>query len=516
MIDLALAEKNLCSEWWRLNNLYYIVDKSGRKINFKFNWAQQKLYENVWYCNVILKARQLGISTYILILLIDRCLFNTDVSSGIIAQTREDAESLFKRIKFAYDNLPLDIRSRIKATSDSARELAFSNGSRISVGTSMRGSTLQYLHVSEFGKICAKFPDKAEEIITGSLNTLAPGQYVFIESTAEGKEGYFYDMCKKAQALQDADKHLSKVDFKFHFFPWWEEPSYRIGSPIQVSEDMHDYFLSLKTQCITLDNEQKWWYSAKMVSQGEKMKREYPSTPDEAWESSIDGSYYAKYVRQCRLEKRICHVPYDNTLPVHTAWDLGYNDSTAIWLFQVYGKEVRLIEYIEGHGQSLSEWLNLLKKKDYTYGTHLAPHDIKVTEYTTGMSRQSAAAKMGFRLVAVPKVEVITGIDMVRALFPRIWIDENKCVNGIRALENYKKEWDERYGCWSRKPVHDQWSHGSDAARCLATGLHIITGKKTPEEQERAQLESMKDRSGVLPGSIYYEGPANQIKRSIF
>jgi hypothetical protein len=127
---------------------------------------------------------------------------------------------MFKRIKFAYDSLPDELRSVCKATIDSARELRFSNGSSLRVGTSMRGSTFQYLHISEFGKLCAKFPEKAREVITGSLNTLSSGQYCFIESTAEGREGHFYDMCTQARALQASDMKLTPLDFRFHFFPW--------------------------------------------------------------------------------------------------------------------------------------------------------------------------------------------------------------------------------------------------------------------------------------------------------
>src|SRR5574337_180756 len=182
MDETKFIEDCLADPYYRINSLYKIVDKQGRKLTFSLNWAQEQLYRNMWYCNVVLKARQLGISTFICMLFLDRCLFNDNCAAGIIAHTREDATYLFKRIKFAYDNLPLSIKAHRIATADSARELVFTNGSSIRVGTSMRGSTLQYLHISEFGKICAKYPDKAEEIITGSLNTLAPGQFCFIES----------------------------------------------------------------------------------------------------------------------------------------------------------------------------------------------------------------------------------------------------------------------------------------------------------------------------------------------
>lgn len=146
---------------WRLNNLYWIIDKTGNKSLFKLNWAQKQLYQNTWYCNLILKSRQLGVSTFVCLLFLDRCLFNSNQHAGIIAHTREDAEVMFWRVKFSYDSLPPQLKTIRSVNTDNARELQLSNGSTLRVGTSMRSSTLQYLHISEFGKVCAKFPDKA-------------------------------------------------------------------------------------------------------------------------------------------------------------------------------------------------------------------------------------------------------------------------------------------------------------------------------------------------------------------
>lgn len=481
------ARELLSDPYWRINNLYYIVDKKGLKVRFKLNWAQESLYRNVWYCNVILKARQLGISTYICLLFLDRCLFNENMSAGIIAHTLEDAQHLFKRVKFAYDTLPDSIRQLITAENDTSNMLKFSNGSSLRVGTSLRSSTFQYLHISEFGKICAKYPDKAQEIITGSLNTVAPGQYVFIESTAEGRSGYFYDICKKAQADMEKQKKLNKLDFKFHFFPWYQEPSYRIGNTFEISQEMKDYFESLESNGIPLDDEQKSWYIAKAATQKDDMRREYPSTPDESWEVTNEGLYYSKQMTQARSDKRIGFVPYDEKLEVHTAWDLGYNDSTAIWFFQILGKEIRLIDYEEGSGESLAHWIKVIKNKNYNYGKHIAPHDIMVHEYSSGHTRQATARTLGLNLIPSQKVEIITGIDSVRGIFSRCWFDELKCEKGLKALDNYKKEWNDKHLCWSSKPLHDWTSHCADAFRTLATGLHLVEQKGHSQTTHRPQ-----------------------------
>ena len=465
----------IATPYLRLNHLYQIATKRGTRETFKLNWAQQELHDNLWYCNIILKARQLGISTFICLLFLDRCVFNSNMSAAIIAHTREDSERIFKRIKMAYDFLPASIKLAMPAEADSARELVFKNGSSICVGTSMRSSTLQYLHISEFGKICAKFPEKAEEIITGALNTVAPGQYCFIESTAEGRSGPFYDMCKEAQEAQIMGKPLSQLNYKFHFFPWWKEPGYRIGSQVHVSEDDLEYFDSLQLRGILIDQEQKYWYSAKHLTQGDNMMREYPSTPEEAFQSARDGAYYSKQMALARVEKRITRITYDDAVPVHTAWDLGYNDLTSIWFFQIVGKEIHVLEYLESCGESLSYWIGVVKAKRYVYDKHLAPHDIMAHEYTSGMTRQASARKLGFNLIAVPKTEIIQGIDAARSIFSRCWFDEVKCEKGLKALDNYKKEWNPRIGDWNKGPLHDQYSHGADAFRTLATGIQIVS-----------------------------------------
>jgi len=479
---------------FRINNLYQIVDKRGKKITFKLNWAQEELYHNMWYCNVILKARQLGISTFVCLLFLDRCLFNPDQSAGIIAHTLEDAQQMFRRVKIAYDSLPQEIKSLISADNDTSQMLKFSNGSSLRVGTSLRSSTFQYLHISEFGKICAKYPDKAQEIVTGSLNTVEAGQYIFIESTAEGRSGYFYDICKHAENQKKSKSSLSKLDYRFNFFPWWKEPSYRIGNAFSLNDEMQKYFEHLKIIGINLDDEQKSWYIAKEVLQKDDMRREFPSTPEESWEVSNEGLYYGKYMSMARADGRIGFIPYDEQLPVHTAWDLGYNDSNSIWFFQIYKKEIRLIDYEEGSGESLAYWLRVLKEKGYAYEKHLAPHDIMVHEYSSGMTRQATARKLGINFIPSQKVEIIPGIDAVRGILNRCWFDEKKCSKGIKALDNYKKDWDERNGCWRSQPLHNWSSHGADAFRTLVTGLNFVENKNELTSHNPSQY--MQSRFG--------------------
>lgn len=138
-------------------------------------------------------------------------------------------EIFIDKVKFAYDNLNPVIKSLVQAYRDSATEMRFSNGSVFRVSTSLRSGTVNLLLVSEFGKICRESPQKAQEIITGALNTVHAGQYITIESTAEGRDGHFYRMVKDAQDKQDRALEPGILDFKLHFYPWWKEPSYRLA-----------------------------------------------------------------------------------------------------------------------------------------------------------------------------------------------------------------------------------------------------------------------------------------------
>lgn len=358
------------------------------------------------------------------LLFLDRCLFNSNISAGIIAHTLEDSQQLFKRVKFAYDCLPEELRALRQANTDTAQMLQFSNGSSLRVGTSLRSSTFQYLHISEFGKICAKYPDKAREIVTGSLNTLAAGQYVFIESTAEGREGYFHDMCREAQAMHASGKTLTSLDYRFFFFPWYKHPNYRLTEQLNISADLVEYFKYLEEMNgIYLNPNQKVWYCKKYQTQHDDMKREYPSTPEESFQASIEGLYYGKYMVKARIEKRIGRVPHDETLPVFLAMDLGFNNSTAIWFYQVSGQEVRVIDYYENSGEPLTHYLKVLKDKPYSIDKFFVPHDAKNTEYGSGLTRVRIAANHGIHFTPLPKLSVQEGIDAVRNILGKCWFD---------------------------------------------------------------------------------------------
>ena len=192
MAALPAATSDLADPWWRLNNLYWIQDKAGRVVKFRLNPMQTRLFEQMWLRNSILKARQHGFTTFIDIFALDQALFTKNLEVGIIAHSKPDAQEIFrKKVLFPYQSLPEQLRAELTADRSSSQQLIFSNGSSIRVGTSMRSGTIHILHISEFGKIAAKYPQKAEEIVTGAFEAVPSTGFIFVESTAEGNQRAF-------------------------------------------------------------------------------------------------------------------------------------------------------------------------------------------------------------------------------------------------------------------------------------------------------------------------------------
>ena len=289
---------NLKDPLWRLSNLYKITDKDKKVVTFKPNAAQKKLFEDMHTRNVIPKARQRGLSTGIQILMLDSALFSKNFTGKVTAQDKDAATAIFRdKIKFAYDLLPELIRDQKKLLKNTETELIFSNGSSITVSTSARSGTVSMLHISEFGKIAAEYPAKAKEIITGSIPAVPMSGRIFIESTSEGAEGAFHEMVQRAMVFKESGKRLSNLNFKLHFFSWWDADEYQLGEEeeIVITKEDKEYFEQLEgiiNQPISLSRRK--WYVATRNEFGsqELMWQEYPSTVEEAFKRSLEGTYF--------------------------------------------------------------------------------------------------------------------------------------------------------------------------------------------------------------------------------
>jgi hypothetical protein len=481
--DVALLLERLSDPWWRITNLYWIVDEDGHELQFIPNDEQRDLYSSIGYWNLILKARQLGFTTLLTIMALDQVLFVRNFTAAIIAHRLPDAEKIFRnKVLFAYRRLPEAIRERIPVKKETTSELVFANGSSISVSTSARSGTVQWLHVSEFGSVCARFPEKAREIVTGSFNAVPRDGLIFIESTAEGQAGYFYDYCMAALRAREEERKPARGQWKLHFYPWHTKASYALDDEsVQVEPELIRYFEGLeRDRGITLTMAQKRWYSIKSAVMGDDMKREFPSYPQEAFEQAIKGAIYANQMAWMRTNNRITNVPHDPKIPVNTFWDLGINDTTAIWLHQRVGQENRFIGYYQNSSEGLAHYVKWLQERPMmVWGQHYLPHDADARMLTEhGETRREILQRLGLKdMVVVKRIdEITTGIDMTRSALPTCWIDRVACAEGIRALDSYQYEWNEETGAFRKQPLHNWASNGADAIRQFAQGYVPSTG----------------------------------------
>lgn len=503
----------LSDPMWRLCSgyLYKIMVKGqdgldGHVLPFRPNRAQRKLIRSLHYRNVILKARQLGFTTLIAIMWLDHALFVPDQRVGIIAHSLEDAAAIFRdKVKFAYLNLPAPLREAMPLARDSAKEIVFAhNNSAVRVATSMRSGTIHRLHISEMGKIAAKYPEKAREIVTGSLPAVPLNGIAIIESTAEGQEGEFYDIARRAEALDESNRPLNPTEWKFHFFPWWQDAQYSLppaqAASVSISPTEHEYFDRIEHDmgCV-LTLGQRAWYIAKrdndFSGDAEKMWQEMPSTPDECWQKSTEGTFYAVQLARARTEGRICRVPHVQNVPVNTFWDIGSGDGTGIWLHQLVGPQDRFLRYVEGWGEPYAHYVRILRETGFVFGTHYLPHDAEQERqlaYTIGkpidMLRQLAP---DWTFVTVPRIQTLQhGIELTRTKFQQAWFDEEGCKEGLDHLTLYRKTWNARVGAWTDTPEkHTGHSEAADAFRQWAQGFdhrHASVGKSAGKARRRS------------------------------
>lgn len=492
---------------WRIfsGHLYKIMTKAdefqdGSVIPFIPNQAQRDFVASLHYRNVILKARQLGFTTLIAIMWLDHALFVADQRVGIIAHSLDDAAVIFRdKVKFAYNNLPEPIKAMFPLEKKTESELLFAhNNSSIRVATSMRSGTIHRLHISEMGKIAAKFPAKADEITSGSLPAVPARGIAIIESTAEGRSGKFYEIATRAEKRAMLPRKLGPKEFRFHFFPWHSNPKYVVpaNDNTPISATQHKYFDEIEPKIgRKLTIHQRRWYVATMENEqagdAELMWREYPSTPEECWQQSMAGTFFAPQLARARKEGRIGTVPFVSHVPTHTFWDIGAGDGTAIWMMQRVGLQHRFPRFIEAWSEGYAYFVNALRETGVVFGTHYLPHDAgherqmkdKVGSPLTIL--QELAPDWNFQIV--PRVHDIQhGIQLVRDVFHTCWFDEEGCAEGVQHLELYHKKWSTRVQNWTSEPEkEDGHSEAADAFRQFAQGYDAANADSNPYEQLR-------------------------------
>ena len=509
----SLLNGRLDDPLWRLHHLYWIENKAGHMQRFTPNTAQLRLHRNLWHRNAVLKARQLGISTYVAMLMLDHCLFTPNFHAGIIDKTLPDAEQKLEKVRFAWEHLdylpphPTEqeralafLGSLLKQRSgalrrnewhpvaDARNRLAFANGSDIRLGTTLRGGTLQLLHVSELAHVSVHAPWRAREIRTGAVNTVPAEGTIILESTHEGgRFGVNYELT--LQAMENcAREQLSPLDFRFFFFSWFDNPDYALRGTGNWTDALAQYFEKLeKEHGLSLTRGQKLWYARMERTMGAAMRQEYPSTADEAFSTGNDGAIYGAQLALLRESGRIgADFRYNPQEPLYSAWDLGLSDHTAIWLVQHYGGNVYWLNHYAANQLPLEHFAGKMHEWQRRYGpiaTHFLPHDAAHRD-PHGQSYVESLAHCGISAVrVVPRTpDIWRGINNLRMLLPRSWFHPDtlkqrvtprgeKEPSGLACLEMYRSAPASASGAYRDTPVHDAASHSADAARMFAEAL---------------------------------------------
>lgn len=529
------------SQEWRLNHLYWIEVKNGPPMRFRMNWAQQEFYRNMWYRNNILKARQLGMSTLISLLILDGCLFRSNWHAGINDKTMAAAQEKLEKIRFAFEALrmaPADGVDHVADEEDRARIVAFSRsvydltsqgeqpmtmtagkwatGSTVVIGTALRSMTLQFLHVSELGHVAATAPKKAKEIRDGSLPTVGQGGVVVMESTHEGgKVGLNYEMTRAA--MEKVGSKLTPLDFRFFFFPWYGQPDYRVegGEALVLSKELKEYFTELAGRGVVLDEAQQRWYAAQFGIYGYSIRQEFPSTPEEAFETQVEGSIYGMMITALRAQGRVAQVfEADDDWPLYVSWDIGMSDYASLWLIQPRGDGLfYVLDCHTVNGKGVEHLVGVVRSWEALHGQsvrmNFLPHD--------GAKRESDEARyiqkvqrQGLPAVLLKRVrDVWLGIDMTKRVLrkcvfharcsePRL-VDGISYMAGLNALENYRTAPAGNNGVERPMPLHDHASHASDAFRyfCEAYDAGLVDRNLMQREVQRERGLAMGVARGV-------------------
>ncbi|MDA4845939.1 hypothetical protein [Hoeflea poritis] len=495
----------LCSDpMWRLNNLYWVRDKDGNAVPFH-PWSEQlKFLNEIWYRNIIPKARQRGFSTVVQLVELDACIFVPNTAAAIIAQDLNTSTKIFRdKIKFAWDRMPGAIQEANPLTKKTESEYNWANESFLYVATSARGGTLQYLHVSELGSVAKRFPQKVHEIVTGALPTVDKNGVIVIESTVESPDDAFSEMVKVAQKHQQSGRKLHKQQYKLHFASWWDAPEYEAdpeGVPISKADNAYFYRIEGLIGRKISKRKRAWYVLTRdnaFAGDQNKMFSQYPSTLEEAFSVASEGKWLAKQMAAARNENRILKLPYRPDLPVLTVWDIGTNDDMCIWVGQENGPWVDWINYFEGSGEHYSYYVGLLMQEGYhVYSHHLVPHD--ADNRIQGEHRINTAKDIleGLKLrniITVPRIaEYTQGVEQLRTAFPTYRFDEENCADGIKHLDGYSKVWDEKHGRYTSIYAKNGHQHAPDALRQHAQYRHNLRhnpdGRSRPKRRNKSGM----------------------------
>ena len=533
-----LIEDYLPSKLWRINNLYKVktkavgfsgggVEGSGDLVvDFKMKREQLILYAQLWLHPraVVLKSRQVGISTAGVLFQGDNMFTRAHMQYGIIAQNQEAANGLKDKITFAYDNMPSEIKAYlgIHKTVDNTDALGLSNGSHVRGKLSFRSGTLQGLVWTEVGKIASEDPKRITETLSGSLPAIATvkDNWVIQESTAEGKN-YFHTVYFSSS--KKVGQPITMDAYRPLFFSWLTDKACHSNIEVEIGLETakviekieKEYGLYIRTPAykeqlgnvvysddfeFRMTNSQRWWIEGKLESMGgdlELFHREYPHTPESAFFISDDSSWFRSAIARMRLENRIRYDNddlyctyggdeggqsplYNPSLEVWAYCDIGLSDNFHIILgqnvltdkytdegIQIWDR--RVLGNIYGSGVKTDYYAEALHACPYDIACVVLPHDgSRGTVLKDSVSVEQDFRDMGFETFVVDRTtKKVQDILYARRSLEYTIIDGSRSTMTLDSIEAYKKKYNKTMRVCEDTPVHDWASHATDAYLCM-------------------------------------------------
>ena len=424
----------------------------------------------------------------------------------MIAHNLEAGESIFsKKIAFAWERLPDEIRALYKVDSKTSKTLKFDFGTKgfssLAVDTSGRSGTYHRVHITELADISKKYPKKVPDIIEGTIPAVPVSGRVDVESTSQGASGEFYEM------FTDAWEHgepTNSLQYKAHFYNWtWDDEEMKSIVPIPFDQmDRGEKFKSYAEKHHLNESEITYYY-LKWLSLNKNfnsLKREYPTTPQEAFEAVSEGTFYGESIGIMEQNGQIGVFPFQRGMKVHTVWDLGVGANMVVGFFQRDPaiNRVRMVDYLVGEGSDgLPEVISKVLKKPYVFGRHFGPHDLDTTDVSTGKTRKQFAAGLGLHFTTVPDMSIEDGINAVYSWLDRLDVNKETCDNTVskkswlKSMKAYSREWDEKRGMYKDEPFHDWASHGADMGRYAALVETKMTNERHIERPFHDQNEQI-------------------------
>jgi hypothetical protein len=501
---MKLAE-HLADPLWRYQNLYSIKKEgTGEAIPFRMRdeqkWVANHLLTKPKVPLYIIKARRLGLSTGLGVMMGDDAVWRSGSIGKLIERSQEmAAEKMRNIIRFSVESMPPEILARLKfpRRSDSALEILIDGldencMSGIHAGMSARGGDCSFLWVSELGPIAYNDPKRAQEIRSGAFPAARLGKRVVETTWMGGKGGELWEMIKPILE-KDPD-----ADGEIVFFPWHGDPACVRIDAGALSKDTEDYFLDLSNKLgKTFDQSQKRWYAVESKRQGIFMKREYPSTLEEAWSAPVKGAIYAPLLARLRAEGNVCNMPWNRSSLVHTFWDLGAPLNMKVWYVQFVGREIHVIDFDDGLDLTTTERVAHMNSKGYPLGKHYLPHDGAAQQKGKFTFKQELEQAGLHNIETIPRSpEIWRGINKVQELMPLMVFRLPATQAGIEALEFYHTK-DDDVG----NPVHDWSSHAADALRTLgeATAYGMVKPGMGNANTMNADRKPVVVRTGFRP-----------------